>query len=128
MRYHSLRIIVSMYHFMGITVAIGVVVFFFIFAIGAIQLLQQMFPGVPLGLENYAAVLAPPFLFLVLGAIFAISLYAAGTLLVVVMDIEENTRSIDYKMGVNTPERSRSMNGMWDEQELDPRRAQFQRR
>lgn len=106
MRYHSLRFIASLYHFFGFFIGVCVVVLFFIFAYGAVQLLQTIAvaTGSVPGFENYAAVLLPPFGFLLGGIITAISTYAAGTFLIVIMDIEENTRLANYRQPLHREE------------------------
>lgn len=97
MRYPSLRLIVFLYHVIAVVGALSVFVLSIIFATGAIEFLHRLFPNRPLALENYAAVLAAPFGFFLAGMFGALCVYAFGTLLTVIMDIEANTRQHQYQ-------------------------------
>lgn len=98
MRYHSLRIIVTMYHFIGIVVIGCAVVIPLIMIASTLSVLDALPGATPA--PALALSLLPALVTFAVGVVMGISAYAFGTLLEVIMDIEENTRGETYSIPV----------------------------
>lgn len=97
MRYQSLRLLSFLYHAIAIVGVFVVLVFFVVFFVGAIGLVNGIaqMQGIQPTLPAYAAALAPPFYFLVAGMLGCLVTYAGGTFIMLMIDIEQGIRDLN---------------------------------
>jgi hypothetical protein len=116
-RYHSLRFVSNFYKVCGILVGIGAVVYFLGLEAGAIALVNAVAQqGVEVTTGAYIAAMLPGVYSLIGGIIAGITLYAVGAFIMLMIDIESNTRRTAANTRREQPERERTLNGMWDDQ------------